>query len=254
MISFSDKLKLVLTISLPYWAIYIMEYRERQRGQQKMDERNRRIREDGYEPVHTKYSTIKEQLRQAVDRAVEMTKDEQDFIRIMREQFGIAVHFSRGVISYKHPDREKPIRGRMLGRIYEREQIAERIAGFQQQEEEQRRPEFQGMPRIFFIHSELRLVVDLQTCVKAQQSRAYARQVALSNLQEMARTIAYIQEHGIGTVDKLAEAADQAEAQYKQASADLRETQNALTAINERIHYTGLYLSHGNYTEHGVWR
>ena len=220
------------------------EYWERQRGQQKMDERNRRIREDGYEPVHTKYSTIKEQLRQAVDRAVEMTKDEQDFIRIMREQFGIAVRFSRGVISYKHPDREKPIRGRMLGRIYEREQIAERIAGFQQQEEEQRRPEFQGMPRIFFIHSELRLVVDLQTCVKAQQSRAYARQVALSNLQEMARTIAYIQEHGIGTVDKLAEAADQAEAQYKQASADLRETQNALTAINERIHYTGLYLSH----------
>lgn len=234
----------VLTISLPYWAIYIMEYRKRQRGQQKMDERNRRIREDGYEPVHTKYSTIKEQLRQAVDRAVEMTKDEQDFIRIMREQFGIAVRFSRGVISYKHPDREKPIRGRMLGRIYEREQIAERIAGFQQQEEEQRRPEFQGMLRIFFIHSELRLVVDLQTCVKAQQSRAYARQVALSNLQEMARTIAYIQEHGIGTVDKLAEAADQAEAQYKQASADLRETQNALTAINERIHYTGLYLSH----------
>ena len=222
-----------------------VEYRKRQRGQQKMDERNRRIREDGYEPIHTTYSTMKEQLRRAVDKAVETAKNEQDFIRIMREQFGITVFFSRGVISYKHPDREKPIRGRMLGRIYEREQIAERIAGFQQrQEEEQRRPEFQGMPRIFFIHSELRLVVDLQTCVKAQQSRAYARKVALSNLQEMARTIAYIQEHGLGTMNKLTEAADQAEAQYKQASADLRETQNALTAINERIHFTGQYLSH----------
>lgn len=222
-----------------------VEYRKRQRGQQKMDDRNRRIREDGYEPLRTKYSTIKEQLRQAVDKAVEMAKDEQDFIRIMWERFGITVRFSRGVISYKHPDREKPIRGRMLGRIYEREQIAERIAGFQQrQEEEQRRPEFQGMPRIFFIHSELRLVVDLQTCVKAQQSRAYARKVALSNLQEMARTIAYIQEHGIGTVDKLAEAVDQVEAQYRQASEDLSETQNALTTINKRIHYTGQYLSH----------
>jgi hypothetical protein len=133
----------------------------------------------------------------------------------------------------------------MLGRLYEREQIVERISCIQQrQEEEQQRPEFQGMPRIFFIHSELRLVVDLQTCVKAQQSRAYARKVALSNMQEMARTIAYIQEQGIGTVDKLAEAADGAETEYKQASADLRETQNALTAINERIHYTGLYLSH----------
>ena len=222
-----------------------VEYRKRQRGQQKMDERNRKIREDGYEPIHTAYSTIKDQLRQAVDKAVEIAKDEQDFVRIMRKQYGITVFFSRGVISYKHPDREKPIRGRMLGRLYEREQIAERIAGIQQrQEEEQRRPEFQGMPRIFFIHSELRLVVDLQTCVKAQQNRAYARKVALSNLQEIARTIAYIQEQGIGTVDKLAEAADRAETEYKQASADLRETQNALTAVNERIHYTGQYLSH----------
>ena len=221
------------------------EYWERQRGQQKMDERNRKIREDGYEPIHTTYSTIKDQLRKAVDKCVEIAKDEQDFIRIIQEQYGITVFFSRGVISYRHPDRDKPIRGRMLGRIYEREQIVERIAGFQQrQEEEQRQPEFQGMPRIFFIHSELRLVVDLQTCVKAQQSRAYARKVSLSNLQEMARTIAYIQEHGMGTVDKLAEAADQAEAQYKQASADLRETQNALTAINERIRFTGQYLFH----------
>ena len=222
-----------------------VEYRKRQRGQQKMDERNRRIREDGYEPIHTKYSTIKDQLRQAVDKAVEVAKDEQDFVRIMREQYGITVFFSRGVISYRHPDRDKPIRGRMLGRLYEREQIAERITGIQQrQEEEQQRPEFQGMPRIFFIHSELRLVVDLQTCVKAQQSRAYARKVALSNLQEMARTIAYIQENGLGTLDKLTEAADNVETQYKQASADLRETQNALTAVNERIHYTGQYLSH----------
>lgn len=53
---------LFLTISLPYWAIYIMEYRKRQREQQKMDERNRKIREDGYEPIHTTYSTIKDQL------------------------------------------------------------------------------------------------------------------------------------------------------------------------------------------------
>ena len=221
-----------------------VEYRKRQREQQKMDERNRRIREDGYEPIHTAYSTIKDQLRQAVDKAVELAKDEQDFIRIMREQYGITVFFSRGAISYKHPDRKKSIRGRMLGRLYEREQIAERIAGIQQhQKEEQQRPEFQGMPRIFFIHSELRLVVDLQTCAKAQQSRAYARKVALSNLQEMARTIAYIQEEGIGTVDKLAEAANRAETEYKQASADLRETQNALKELNERIHYTGQYLS-----------
>lgn len=52
---------------------------------------------------------------------------------------------------------------------------------------------------ILFIKSDLRLVVDLQTCVKAQQNRAYAQKVKLSNLQEMAKTIAYIQEHEYDT-------------------------------------------------------
>lgn len=45
---------------------------------------------------------------------------------------------------------------------------------------------------IIFVRSDLHLVTDLQTCVKAQQSRAYARKVEISNLQEMAKTVVYI--------------------------------------------------------------
>ena len=52
---------------------------------------------------------------------------------------------------------------------------------------------------ILFIKSNLRLVIDLQNCVKAQQSQAYARKVKLTNLQEMAKTIAYVQEHEYDT-------------------------------------------------------
>lgn len=52
---------------------------------------------------------------------------------------------------------------------------------------------------ILFIKSDLRLVVDLQNCIKAQQSRAYAQKVKISNLQQMAKTVAYIQEHGYDT-------------------------------------------------------
>ena len=39
---------------------------------------------------------------------------------------------------------------------------------------------------IIYIRSNLRLVTDLQTCVKAQQSQAYAHKVKLSNLKQMA--------------------------------------------------------------------
>ena len=46
-------------------------------------------------------------------------------------------------------------------------------------------------------------MIDLQTCVKAQQSRAYAQKVKISNLQQMARTIAYVQEHGYDSYEKL---------------------------------------------------
>ena len=220
------------------------EYRKSQRGQRQMDERNEHIREEGYEPIQTKYSTIKENIRRAVDEAVELAQNEQDFVRIMHEQFDIAVRVSRGVISYKHPDREKPIRGRSLGSRYEREQIVDHIVGHADQEDERRKPEFKDMPRIFFIHSELRLVVDLQNYAKAQISRAYARKVALTNLQEMARTIAFIQEQGIGTLDKLADATASVEGQYSMTSGALRETQNAINALNEKIHYMGIYLSY----------
>ena len=40
------------------------------------------------------------------------------------------------------------------------------------------------------------MVTDLQHCIKAQQSQAYAQKVKLSNLKMMAQTVAYVQEHG----------------------------------------------------------
>ena len=51
-----------------------------------------------------------------------------------------------------------------------------------------------------FIKSDLRLVIDLQTCIKAQQSEAYAQKVKTDEPEaEMAQTVAYIQEHGYDT-------------------------------------------------------
>ena len=103
-------------------------------------------------------------------------------------------------------------------------------------------PEFAALPRIFLIHSDLRLVVDLQNCVKARQSRAYARKVRISNLQEMART-AFVQEQGIATLDALDANYEATQENYRAASSALRETGAQLTAVNAQIHHMGLYLS-----------
>ena len=96
-------------------------------------------------------------------------------------------------------------------------------------------------PDILFIKSDLHLVIDLQTCVKAQQSRAYARKVKISNLQEMAKTIAYVQEHGYDSRENLLDTYDDITARYNDARKTLRATESKLKLLNEEIHYIGQY-------------
>lgn len=98
-------------------------------------------------------------------------------------------------------------------------------------------------PTAPFEKSGLRLVTDLQNCIKARQSRAYANKVKLSNLQNMAKTLAYIQEHGYDTLEsmegRLAELKEQTSSSLK----ELKDTEAKLRQVNEQIHYTGQYLA-----------
>ena len=96
---------------------------------------------------------------------------------------------------------------------------------------------------ILFIKSDLRLVIDLQTCVKAQQSRAYAQKVKISNLQQMARTVAYVQKHGYDSYEKLSETAEAIYTKMAKARGDAKLTESKLRKTNEQIHYLGQYLS-----------
>ena len=65
----------------------------------------------------------------------------------------------------------------------------------------------------------------------------------MSNLQQMAKTVAYIQEHGYDTEDDLKAAFSIAQAQTADMRKALRSTEKELREINEQIHYTGQYLA-----------
>ena len=96
---------------------------------------------------------------------------------------------------------------------------------------------------VLFIQSDLKLVTDLQTCIKAQMSRAYAQKVQLSNLQMLAHTVAFVQENRLGTPEELDQKRRTATKQLTQAEDALRSTKEELRQINERIHYTGQFLA-----------
>lgn len=230
------------------------EYHARRRGQKKMDKLNQKMLADGILPRKTKFETQKDFLRSAIEETAASSHSLEEFQKQLKEKYLIFFKTSRGRFSYLHPERGKYITGRSLGSHYEKEYLLSQWEKKAMQKQaifpEQKSSEDtsgnsmqNNLPAFVFIKSNLKLVVDLQNCVKAQQSSAYARKVKLSNLQQMAKTVAYIQEHGYDTEEDLEKASEEAKTQTANMRKALRSTEDKLRQVNEQIHYTGQYLA-----------
>ena len=230
------------------------EYHAQRRGQKKLDTLNREMTAGGITPRKTKFETQKDFLRNAIEEAAASARSLEEFQKQLLDNYHISLKISRGRFSYLHPERGKYITGRNLGTRYEKEYLlsvweknskcplnlspepdtSDKQSAFANQND---------LPAFVFIRSELRLVIDLQNCAKAQANSSYARKVRLSNLQQMAKTVAYIQEHGYDTEDDLKAAFDEAQTQTTEMRKTLRSTEKKLREVNEQIHYTGQYLA-----------
>ena len=240
------------------------EYWAQRRGQEKLDKLNQKMLEDGITPKETRYQTEKQFLRDAIDDAASTAKSPEEFVKILDKKYHIIFKISRNRYSYLHPDRKKYITGRNLGTRYEEDFLlqafkenAKSLSDRKMEIEEPQvptttkdlqtilSPDTSDIPVPFiFIKSDLRLVIDLQTCIKAQQSEAYAQKVKLSNLKQMAQTVAYIQEHGYDSLEDFHTALDQASDQVSAARKSLKDTEQQLKDVNEQIHFTGQYLAY----------
>ena len=240
------------------------EYWAQRRGQEKLDKLNQKMREDGITPKETKYQTEKQFLRDAIDNAAGIAKSPEEFSKILEEKYRIIFKISRGRYSYLHPDRKKYVTGRNLGTRYEEDflmktfmdntkSLSKKKENVQEQPVSDTATNLQqalssdssqiSVPFIF-IKSDLQLVIDLQTCIKAQQSEAYAQKVKLTNLKQMAQTVAYIQEHGYDTRADFNAALTNAENQTSLARKKMKDTEQQLKNVNEQIHFTGQYLAY----------
>ena len=247
------------------------EYWAQRRGQEKLDKLNQKMLEDGITPKETRYQTEKQFLRDAIDDAASTSKSPEEFSKILDKKYHIIFKISRNRYSYLHPGRKKYITGRNLGTRYEEDFLlqtfkenAKSLSDRKMKIEEPQvpntvkdlqtalSPDTSDIPVPFiFIKSDLRLVIDLQTCIKAQQSEAYAQKVKLSNLKQMAQTVAYIQEHGYNSLEDFHTALDQASDQTSAARKSLKDTEQQLKDVNEQIHFTGQYLAYKNvYTDY----
>lgn len=239
------------------------EYWAKRRGQKNLDKHNVELEKKGLTPRQTTFQTEKQYLRDAIDTVASQATSQEEFSRLLSEKYNITFKVRRGRYSYLHPNRSKYITGRSLGTLYEEKHL---LQMFQEnstaQITENPVPDISQVvnssippvsthtattaeaPHTFlFIKSDLRLVTDLQHCIKAQQSQAYAQKVKLSNLKMMAQTVAYVQEHGFQSKADLDAALSAASAQSTDARNTLKSTEDTLKSINEQIHYTGQYLA-----------
>ena len=242
------------------------EYWAQRRGQETLDKLNQKMLEDGITPKETRYQTEKQFLRDAIDDAASTAKSPEEFAQILDKKYHIIFKISRNRYSYLHPGRKKYITGRNLGTRYEEDFLLQTFKENEKSLSDRKMkieepqvpntvkdlqtalsPDASDIPVPFiFIKSDLRLVIDLQTCIKAQQSEAYAQKVKLSNLKQMAQTVAYIQEHGYDSLEDFHTALDQASDQTSAARKSLKDTEQQLKDVNEQIHFTGQYLAYKN--------
>ena len=146
------------------------------------------------------------------------------------EKYQISVTDHRGRYSYLHQERNKRITERALGTRYGKEHLEQVF--------------LQKDPlAIIFVKSHLRLVVDLQTNIKAMQNPAYANKVKITNLKQMANTIIYLQKHDMDSRISLESAYATSYREQQKAQDQVTNLSLQLKDLNQQIHYIGQYLS-----------
>lgn len=248
---------------------------------------NRRAKEKSGKSDVTKFKSQKDYLRNAIEDCAKKSNSEKAFRELLKEKYNVMLTISRGRYGYIHPDRNKPIRGRMLGTDYEEKHLykifeknakhrtidytndADSLDAMRSSLREDaaqpsptaafslgqtskiiEKPILDNshtstviLPAVIMRKSDLRLVTDLQTCVKAQANYYYARKVRISNLKKMADTVAYAQEHGFDSLEDVDRVHEQSLQDLRTTRKELDHLKEELRDVNEQIHFTGQYLS-----------
>lgn len=223
------------------------EFRAKAHGQKKLDRINKKIVQEGLRPTATTFQTQKDFLRDAINECSRSAGTFEEFQNLLLENYNISVISQRGRYRYLHPDRDRRITEKALGTKYGREHL-EKIFRLQTEKgmSAGHAPEtdyHKDPTAIFYYGTKLRLVVNLQTNVKAMQSEAYAQKVKITNLQQMANTLIYIQEHGYDTRENLTAATSEAHKKLDDAQKRLSALNAEMKTLNTQIHYTGQYFA-----------
>lgn len=174
---------------------------------------------------HTDYpkrSSFRDEIRQAIDRALQAKpKDFEAFLRLL-EQEGYTCKRGKHT-ALRGKGQTRYLRFRSLGEGYSEEEIRAVILG-----EREHHARSKGKPVI--APKRLNLLVEIDARLQAK-GIGYQRWATVYNLKQMAQTMIFLREHGITDVGQLQEKAAQAVKRFDQLDGNIKAAEKRLVEI-----------------------
>lgn len=165
-------------------------------------------------------TSYKAQLKADIDKAVRKSLDYSDFLLRM-EIAGYEVKQGK-YISFRAAGRERFIRGKTLGGYYTEDSIKERISknAIHRPKKDNRR---------------INLIIDIQNCIKAQESKGYEHWSKIYNLKQAAKTLNFLTENNITTYEDLDKSAERTHKNFDSISEKIK-------SVEKQINTTALLI------------
>ena len=173
--------------------------------------------------------TVRGQLEQIIDAALTNCKDFDSFLAALKSA---GVEIKRGKhLAFKSPGGKRFVRCDSLSEDYSEAAILERISGKRivAKKAEARAPDKPN------------LLIDIQAKLQQAHSPGFERWASVSNLKEMAKTLNFLQEHGLTAYANLESACDAAVQKYNALSDRTKANSARMKAISELQKHIGAY-------------
>ncbi|MDO5396316.1 MAG: relaxase/mobilization nuclease domain-containing protein [bacterium] len=172
---------------------------------------------------NTKYenkpTSWRAKLKTEIDKIIPQAKDFEDFLRLMELQ---GYDIKRGqYISVRAKGQERFIRlkAQTLGERYSIEGITKRI-----EKSRRRKPIIRD--------NRISLIIDIQNCIKAQESKGYEHWAKINNLKQASKTLNFLTEHNISSYAELESRIEEMRRNFDDTADKLKSTESRLNNIN----------------------
>lgn len=210
----------------------------------------------------------KTKLKAAIDKAIFEARDYEDFINIM-EMEGYEYKETNKNIAFRAASEGQNtftrVNEKNYGEFYTKEMLKKRISnkdfdrsldkGKNKKRNEERNEEKENQNKTENRNrkttkkprqngEKINLMIDISKNIKAQQSKGYEHALVMANINTMVKTMNYLNQYGITTLEELNAKADEAASLMQTLESNMKELEKDRKALSEKIKFSQNYVKY----------